>query len=362
MLKKLVFIAATGTMLASIALVAEARDQIRAVGSSTVYPFTTTVAEEFGKTSSFKTPVVESTGTGGGFKLFCSGADEASPDISNASRTIKATEIELCKTNGVQDIIEVKIGYDGIVLANSIKAPHYKLSKQQVFQALARQVPVDGKLVNNPYKKWSDIDKSLPNEAIEVYGPPPTSGTRDAFVELVMLEGCKAFPEFATTYKDEEGLKNACSLLREDGKFIEAGENDNLIVQKLTTNPHALGIFGYSFLEQNGETVQGSHIDGMQPTYENIASGSYSISRPLYVYVKKAHIGVIPGIKEFIQEYTSEKAMGEEGYLSTKGLIPLPKEEFAKVVAKLKADLPQEVEKKAEEKKAEEKKDEPKKQ
>jgi phosphate transport system substrate-binding protein len=329
-------------MLVSFATVAEARDQIRAVGSSTVYPFTTAVAEEFGKTTSFKTPVVESTGTGGGFKLFCAGIDEASPDISNASRAIKSSEVELCKTNGVKDIAEIKIGYDGIVLANSTKAPHYKLTKKQIFLGLARQVPVDGKLVSNPYKKWNEIDPALPNEGIEVYGPPPTSGTRDAFAELVMQEACKEFPEFVAAYKDEDAFKNACSLIREDGKFVEAGENDNLIVQKLVSNPHALGIFGYSFLEQNGETIQGSHIDGVQPTYENIAAGSYKISRPLYVYVKKAHVGIIPGIKEFIAELTSDKAMGEEGYLSMKGLIPLPKAEFDAVKANVAKDFPQE--------------------
>lgn len=339
MLKKLALATTIGTVLLSFATVAEARDQIRAVGSSTVYPFTTTVAEEFGKTTNFKTPVIESTGTGGGFKLFCASSDIFSPDVSNASRAIKDSEVELCKSNGVDDIIEIKIGYDGIVLANSTAAPHYTVTKEHIFKALARQVPVDGKLVDNPYEKWSDVDASLPSNGIEVYGPPPTSGTRDAFVELVMQEACEAFPEFKAAYPDKDAYTNACSIMREDGKFVEAGENDNLIVQKLATNPAALGIFGYSFLEQNGETVQGSHVDGAEPTYENIASGEYAVSRPLFVYIKTANIGKVDGIKEFVEEFISEKSMGEEGYLSMKGLIPLPAEEYEATKTNVRAKL-----------------------
>lgn len=329
MLRKLVV--ATGVALALTAPYAQAREEIRAVGSSTVYPFFTVVAEQFGKAGKFKTPIVESTGTGGGFKLFCSGAGDAYPDIANASRTIKDSERAFCQQNGVNDVMEIKIGFDGIALANSTKAPHYKLTKEQIFKALARKVPVDGKLANNPYKKWNEIDASLPSEGIEIYGPPPTSGTRDAFVELVMEPVCTSMTDFIKAFPNEDDRKKACGLLREDGKYIEAGENDNLIVQKLASNPHALGIFGYSFLEENGETVQGSHINDVVPSFESIADGTYSISRPLFIYVKKGNLEKVPGLKEFISEFTSDKAMGEVGYLSFKGLIPLPEADLKNV-------------------------------
>ncbi|NDF11900.1 MAG: PstS family phosphate ABC transporter substrate-binding protein [Proteobacteria bacterium] len=318
------------------AYAAEARDQIRAVGSSTVYPFVTAAAEQFGRAGKFKTPIVESTGTGGGFKLFCEGVGEAYPDIANASRPIKDSEKEACAKAGVKNIEEVKIGYDGIVFANSTKAPHMTIDKKHLFLALARKVPKDGKLIDNPYKTWSDIDSKLPANPIEVYGPPPTSGTRDAFAELVMEKGCEAFPEFKAAFSDEKELKKQCSLIREDGKYIESGENDNLIIQKLVGNPNAFGIFGFSFLEQNANQVQGSHVDGVQPTFENIADASYSISRSLYIYVKLDNVAVVPGIKEFAQEVTSEKAMGDTGYLVQKGLIPLKKAERETVRAALK--------------------------
>jgi phosphate transport system substrate-binding protein len=325
-------ILAASAALAVLALAgtAEARDQIRIVGSSTVFPFSTAVAEQFGKTGKFKTPVVESTGTGGGFKLFCAGAGEDSPDISNASRAIKSSEVETCKKNGVTEITEIKIGYDGIVIANSKSGPQFSLTVEQVWKALAKQVPVDGKLADNPYKSWSDVDPSLPNEKIEVYGPPPTSGTRDAFVELVMDEGCKAAVK--PLGLDADATKKACQAIREDGAFIEAGENDNLIVQKLESNPRALGIFGFSFLDQNADKIQGSKMDGIEPSFEAIADHSYEVSRPLFIYVKNAHVGVIPGIKEFVAEFMSDKASGEEGYLTDKGLIPLPASERPGVV------------------------------
>jgi phosphate transport system substrate-binding protein len=321
MLKKISFLSMAALTVFS-AQAATAREQIRAVGSSTVYPLTTAVAEEFSKKTSFKTPIVESTGTGGGFKLFCAGAGIDTPDIQNASRPIKDSERAQCKKNGVTNIGEIKIGYDGIVIANSVKAPQYKLTVNQLFLALARQVPKEGKLVANPYHKWSDIDAALPATNIEVYGPPPTSGTRDAFVELVMDKACKS-SEYKAVYKDEK----ACGLIREDGKYIEAGENDNLIVQKLISNPDALGIFGYSFLEENREKVQASAIDGKAPELEDITDGSYPVARSLFVYVKNDHIGKVPGIKEFITEYTSKNAIGQEGYLVAKGLVPLPEKE-----------------------------------
>src|SRR5690606_15869746 len=240
-------------------------------------------------------------------KLFCAGVGEDHPDISNASRAIKDSEKKQCRENGVKDILEIEIGYDGIVIANSVKAPKINLTTDQIFKALAKQVSVNGKLAENPYTKWSDIDSSLPAKKIEVYGPPPTSGTRDAFVELVMETACKDLSEFKAAYADEKERIKACHQLREDGAFIEAGENDNLIVQKLTANTDAFGIFGYSFLEQNTGTVQGAHVNGVEPDFEHIADGSYVVSRPLYVYIKKDHIGKVKGIPEFVKELTSEK-------------------------------------------------------
>ncbi len=310
---------------------ADAREQIRAVGSSTVYPFVTAAAEAFGKETDFKTPIIESTGTGGGFKLFCAGVGESHPDLSNASRAIKSSERDMCAKNGVADIIEIKLGYDGIVLANTREAPTLSLTKKQLFLALAREVPQNGALVENPYQKWNEIDASLPDSNIEIYGPPPTSGTRDAFVELVMEKACEEFPEFAKRHPDKKERKKACHLIREDGRFIETGENDNLIIQKLVSNPTALGLFGFSFLDQNADKVRGSTINGAEPSFENIADGSYGVSRPLYVYAKSAHINTIPGMGPFLKELVSDKAAGDEGYLSLKGLVPLGAEERAKI-------------------------------
>ncbi len=319
-------LALAGVALAMATGAAQARDQIRIVGSSTVFPFSTAVAEQFGQTSGFATPVVESTGSGGGLKLFCSGAGEDTPDITNASRRIKESEVETCAENGVTEIIEVKIGFDGIVLANSRNEPQMSITIPQLWQALAAEVPdADGNLVANPYQNWSEIDPNLPNYAIRVMGPPPTSGTRDAFVELVMDGGCKSFDSVAALKdSDKDKYEEVCQSIREDGAFVEAGENDNLIVQKLEADKEAFGIFGFSFLDQNVDKLQGSAIDGVDPTFENISSGDYPVSRSLYFYVKKAHIGVVPGIQEFIEAFTSEDAWGPYGYLADKGLIPLP--------------------------------------
>jgi phosphate transport system substrate-binding protein len=309
---------------AAFAAPAHARDQIRIVGSSTVFPFSTAVAESFGRAGGFKTPVVESTGTGGGIQLFCSGNGLDTPDIANASRRIKPGELDTCTKNGVKDVIEVKIGYDGIVLANSKKHARFDLTKEQIFRALAKQVPIDGKLTPNPYRLWSDVDPKLPKEKIEVLGPPPTSGTRDAFVELALEGGAEAFPMLKEMKaKDEKAFKAIAHAVREDGVYVEAGENDNLIVQKIETNPAALGVFGFSFLDQNTDKVQGSLVGGVEPTFENIAGGKYGISRSLFFYVKKSHIGQVPGLKEYMAEFTSDGAFGEEGYLADKGLIPL---------------------------------------
>jgi phosphate transport system substrate-binding protein len=329
-------------MFAGSSVQAAGRDYISIVGSSTVYPFSTVVAEQFGKTTNFKTPKIESTGTGGGFKLFCGGVGVEYPDISNASRAIKKSEFDTCQTNGVKDIVEVKIGYDGIVFANSKKSAPLKLTTKNIFLALAKNVPDPkggDKLVENPYKTWNEIDPALPKEKIEVLGPPPTSGTRDAFVELTMETGAKSFPFIHDMKKkDKHMFKATTQTIREDGAYIEAGENDNLIVQKLVANPHAVGIFGFSFLEQNADMIQGSLIENESPTFENIASGKYPVSRPLFFYVKKAHVDVIPGMKEFIAEFTSDKAWSNEGYLADKGMIPMDKSERVHI-AEMTKDL-----------------------
>ena len=309
-----------------------ARDQIRVVGSSTVFPFSTSVAERFGKTTEFQTPVVESTGSGGGLKLFCSGVGEQTPDITNSSRRIKLSEVELCEGNGVTDIVEIMIGYDGIVLANKKGAQRYDLTTKNIFDALAREVPVAGKLIPNPNRTWKDVDPSLPDVKIEVMGPPPTSGTRDAFVELAMEKGAKQYAMLKELRsQDKKKFKAVAHAIREDGAYVEAGENDNLIVRKLEANPNALGIFGFSYLDQNEDRIQGSRIDGVLPDFEEIAEGRYVIARPLYFYLKAVHVAQVPGLPEYIAEFTSERAAGPDGYLVDKGLIPLPDAERAKV-------------------------------
>ena len=327
------------SLLALTAGVAEARDQIRIVGSSTVYPFTTAVAEQFGKTAGFKTPVVESTGTGGGMKLFCAGVGADHPDFTNASRQIKKSEFEDCAKNGVTEIVEIKVGFDGLTIADSKAGPDLSFTKQQLFLALAKEIPdKDGKLVANPNKTWKDVDASLPDEKIEVLGPPPTSGTRDSFVELVMEKGAESIDAMKALKKaDAKAYEKAWKSLREDGAYIDAGENDNLIVQKLEANPKAVGIFGYSFLEENQNKIKGAKVEGAAPSYEAIASGEYKVSRPLFIYVKKQHVGTIPGMVEFVKEYVSDKALGEDGYLAAKGLVTLPKEDFAKSKATAEA-------------------------
>lgn len=350
-MKKLRSVMAVSMIVSAGIAAADARDYIYVVGSSTVYPFATVVAERFGKSTKFKTPKIESTGSGGGMKLFCQGVGVKHPDITNASRRIKKSEFDKCQANGVKDIVEIKIGYDGIAIANSKKAPRFKLSRKDIFLALAKDVPdpkapESGKLVPNPYSTWDEINPELPSYKIEVLGPPPTSGTRDAFAELAMEGGCKTFAWIKQIKKDSKAAKKSgdkklakqlknkykaiCHGVREDGRYIEAGENDNLIVQKLEANPKALGVFGYSYLEQNEDRIQGSQIDGVLPEFELIANGEYPVSRPLFFYAKKMHVGKIPGIKEFLVEFTSEQAWGDEGYLIDKGLIPMPAEERKK--------------------------------
>ncbi|MGB5345975.1 MAG: PstS family phosphate ABC transporter substrate-binding protein [Woeseia sp.] len=348
MFKKTTALALLASAVMTVALAPSAqaqagRDYIYIVGSSTVYPFSTVVAERFGRGGNFKTPKVEATGTGGGMKLFCDGVGVDYPDIANASRAIKQSEIDSCTKNGVAEIIEVKIGYDGIVVANSREAAPVELSRRAIFMALAKEVPGNnaGSLVANPYQQWNEIDPSLPAVDIEVLGPPPTSGTRDAFVELAMEGGCETVP-WIKELKNTDGarFKAICHTVREDGAYVEAGENDNLIVQKLQANPAAFGIFGFSFLDQNAEKVRGALIDGVEPTFEAIADGSYPVSRPLYFYAKKAHMDVIPGLRGFLREFTSERAWGEEGYLSYRGLIPMPDEERLAMAASVNALTP----------------------
>ncbi|MCY4335708.1 MAG: substrate-binding domain-containing protein [Litoreibacter sp.] len=304
--------ASAALLVAAASSVATARDQIRIVGSSTVFPFSTAVAEQFGRSTDFQTPVVESTGSGGGMKLFCAGVGTEHPDITNASRRMKSTEFALCQENGVTDITEAVIGYDGIVVANAKGGPVFSLTREQIVTALASNGPLP--------TMWNEVDPSLPPLKIEVLGPPPSSGTRDAFQELVMEEGCEG-----------AGIECDGIGIREDGAYIEAGENDNLIVSKLKANPNALGVFGFSFLDQNADALQGSTVDGVEPTFDNIAAGDYPVSRSLYFYIKQAHVGVIPGIQEFGVEFMSEEAAGEEGYLVDKGLIPLPEDMFETV-------------------------------
>ncbi|MHA3977947.1 substrate-binding domain-containing protein [Halovulum sp. GXIMD14794] len=319
-LTNILALAAAGAVVAGAAA-AQGRDQIRIVGSSTVFPFSTAVAEQFGKTTDFATPVVESTGSGGGLKLFCAGVGVEHPDITNASRRMKPSEFDDCQANGVTDITESIVGYDGIVIANAKGGPSFALTREQIVTALAEQGPKP--------MTWDEVDPSLPAIKIEVLGPPPSSGTRDAFEELVMEEGCEG-----------AGIECEGISIREDGAYVEAGENDNLIVSKLEANPNALGVFGFSFLDQNADALQGATVDGVEPTFDNIAAGDYPVSRSLFYYIKKAHVGVVPGIEEYAAEFSSEAAAGEEGYLVDKGLIPLPEELFnenADAIANLKS-------------------------
>jgi len=320
--------AALGVATVLAAGAASARDQIRIVGSSTVFPFTQAVSEQYAASTGKPAPVVESTGTGGGMKIFCQGVGEDQADITGASRAMKESEYKACQANGVTSVTEVLIGYDGLSIAHADDAPEMDLTKAQIFQALAAEVEVDGKIVANPYTKWSQIDRSLPDTAITAFGPPPTSGTRDAFVELVMDEGCEAFAAIDKLEGDRK--KEVCGRMRQDGPFIEAGENDNLIVQRLKADHNAIGIFGYSFLYENLDSLKAVRIEGIAPTVETIADASYKVSRPLFFYIKNAHRGVIPGLEEFVIEYVTEASFGDGGYLTERGLIPLPADQREK--------------------------------
>ena len=308
---------------------AQQRDQIRIVGSSTVFPFSTAVAESFGAKTGFATPVVESTGSGGGLRLFCSGVGTEHPDIVNASRRMRGSEYELCQDNGVREITEVRIGFDGIVLGSADRSmSEVDMTLEQIWLALSAEVPADdtcSSFIPNPYERWSDIDPSLPRQRIEVFGPPPTSGTRDAFVELGMQDGARHVACMdALRDSDRDRFEQIASRIREDGRWIDAGENDNAIVQTLVNTPTAFGVFGFSFLDQNSDRISAVLINGVLPEFENIADGSYPVSRSLFFYVKNQHAAIIPGLVEYIEEFTSEDAWGEFGYLTDRGLIPLP--------------------------------------
>jgi len=292
------------------------REAITIVGSSTVYPFASYVVEEFGVTTQYPTPVIESTGSGGGLKLFCGGDGMDTPDITNASRPMKVSEFERCQDNGVDDITRAVIGSDGIVIANSVKGERFELTLEELTRAVAAEVPQDGELVDNPNEYWDDIDSSLPHEEIKVYGPPTTSGTRDAFEEMVM--------EAAS---EEVGYDGAYSKIRQDGAYVPAGENDNLIVQKLTRDTEALGVFGYSFLDANRDRIQAARINGVEPTPEAISAGDYPISRSLFFYIKNGHAGEVAGLYEYVELFLSEQMIGDMGYLKEEGLIPLPAEQ-----------------------------------
>ena len=308
--------------LCAVPSLACARDQLRIVGSSTVFPFVAAAAEQFGHAGKFRTPIVEVNGTGGGFKMFCDGVGERFPDIADASRPIKPSETERCAQNGIRDIAEFKIGYDGIVFANAIGGVSYPLTKRMLFLALARDVPVGGQLVANPYKRWSEIDKSLPDYPIDIYGPPPAEGTRDAFVELVMNPACKAMPEFMARYRDEVVRTQQCGALREDGRFVEV-LGGNVMIQKLVNNSHALGIFSFSFLDQNRALVKANPVDNVAPTFDAIVGQKYGVARSLFIYVKREHLSQVKGLAEFVRFLLSDAATGEDGFLVVKGLIPL---------------------------------------
>ena len=308
----------------AVAAPALARDEIRIVGSSTVFPYTQAVAENFVNLTGSPSPIVESTGTGGGMKIFCGGIGEGFPDVTGASRAMKASEFELCLSNGVTDISEALIGFDGLSMAVSRGSDvNWDLSLKDIYLGLAAQVPVDGVWADNPHKTWADVNPDLPAIEILAYGPPPTSGTRDAFVELAMHEGCKELPFVQENGFDKAWVKENCSRMRQDGPFVEAGENDNLIVQRLNADENAIGIFGYSFLYENLDALKGVQIEGVEPSTETIADKSYPISRPLFVYFKNAHRGVIPNLEEFVEEYMSDDALEVDGYLAERGLVAL---------------------------------------
>jgi phosphate transport system substrate-binding protein len=324
-MKKLMALAAVAAITVPATAANAARDQVWAAGSSTVFPFATRVAENYARKSGKKAPKVESLGTGGGIKLFCSGSGDGFPDIANASRPMKKSEFDACAAKGVKDIIQIKVGFDGIVVATDKDGADYNFKLEQLYLGLAQNSVKASQLVKNPYTTWDQVGSGLPGNRIVVYGPPPSSGTRDAFVELAIEAGARKFPTLDAIRSDNEAtFKARIDPLRNDGGWIDAGENDNAIVQTLTRTPGALGVFGYSFLEENQDKVKGATINGVKPTPGAIADGSYPLSRSLYIYVKKSMLSVTPGLKEYVEEFLSDAATGRGGYLQQRGLIPLP--------------------------------------
>jgi phosphate transport system substrate-binding protein len=325
-MKKLLSCAAAAVALSGMAAVPAyaARDYVWAAGSSTVFPFSTRVAENYAKKTGKKAPKIESLGTGGGIKLFCSGAGEGFPDIANASRPMKKSEFDACAAKGVKDIVQIKIGFDGIVIATDKDGADYNFKTEQLFLGLSANVYKGGQWVKNTTNSWDDVGGGLPGNRIQVYGPPPSSGTRDAFVELAIEAGARKFPSIDAIRSDNEKLfKSKVDPLRNDG-WIDAGENDNAIVGTLTKTPGSLGVFGWSYLEENMDKVKGASVNGVKPSAQTISDGSYPLSRSLYIYVKKANLGVTPGLQDFVNEFTSDAASGRGGYLQGRGLIPLP--------------------------------------
>jgi len=340
-MKNYLAMAAAVAMLASANSAHAARDYVWAAGSSTVFPFSTRVAENFSKKTGRKAPKVESLGTGGGIKLFCSGSGEGFPDIANASRPMKRSEFDQCQKKGVKDIIQLKVGFDGIVVAVDKDGSNYNLTTQNLYQGLAANVVRNGQFAKNPHAKWTDVAAGLPANRILVYGPPPTSGTRDAFIELGIEAGALKFPVAAALKaSNEPQFKVKVHPLREDGAWIDSGENDNAIIGTLTKTPGAMGVFGYSFLEENVDKVKGASVNGVRPTAKSITDGTYPLSRSLYIYVKKSMVGVTPGLKEFVSEYVSDAATGRGGYLQGRGLIILPPAQHEANKAAVKTLMP----------------------
>ena len=329
-MKTLLGCAAVAALLIPATAANAARDYVWAAGSSTVFPFSTRVAENYAKKTGKKAPKVESLGTGGGIKAFCGGMGAGFPDIANASRPMKKSEFDACAAKGVKDIIQLKVGFDGIVVATDKDGPDYNLKVEHLHQALSQNVLRSGAWVKNPYVTWDQIGAGLPGNRIVVYGPPPSSGTRDAFVELAVEAGARKYPVIEEMRSNnEKGFKAKVDPLRGDGGWIDAGENDNAIVQTLTRTPGSLGVFGYSFLEENGDKVKPASVNGVKPTAQTISDGSYPLSRSLYIYVKKGMLGVTPGLKEYVGEFMSDSAIGRGGYLQSRGLIPLPAAQIA---------------------------------
>jgi phosphate transport system substrate-binding protein len=323
-MKHLLSFAAAAALLIPATSAHAARDFVWAAGSSTVFPFATRVAENYARKSGAKAPKVESLGTGGGIKLFCAGAGDNFPDIANASRPMRKAEFDTCAANGVKDIVQIKVGFDGIVVAVDKDGADYAFKVQDLFLGLSATVLRGGKFVPNPYKTWDEVSSTLPGSRILVYGPPPTSGTRDAFVELGIEAGARKFPTADELRSNNEArFKQVVNPLRKEG-WVDAGENDNAIVQTLTKTPGALGVFGYSFLEENGDKVKAASVGGVKPTTGTISDGSYPLARSLYIYVKKSRLATTQGLQEFLNEFTSDAAAGRGGYLQDRGLIPLP--------------------------------------